>query len=392
MRTTSEGLDRRAALVRSAAMAAFALAACRRSPPPAPPPPPPLVTAAAAATADVPVTLTEIGTCVARETVKIRAQVSGRIVGIHFEDGAEVAEGALLFTIESATYAAELARARAELQENLATLEEGRRELERMKSLVDQGGVSRQEVDARKSRVEVGEALVASSRAAIESAEVKLGWCAIRSPIAGRSGRRRVDVGNVVRPEEDAELLVLHRMDPLYVEFSIPEQELDRVRAARSREALRVRVLQAGAGQAAPSSEPSSDGDGNAQPVSGELTFIDSAVRRDTGTVLLRATVPNEGRRLWPGQFVKAELVLETLRNAVVAPQRAVQIAASGPYVYVVKPDSTAEMRPVVRGPRHGESVVIAKGLAAGERVITDGHLLVAPGAPVREAGAPKAP
>lgn len=344
--------------------------ACRRAAPSAPEPPPPLVLAAAADSADVPIKLIEIGSCAPKEKVEIRAQVSGKILSIHFEDGDDVEAGALLFKIDPAPYAAELARANAQLLENQARLDDAKREYERVKDLGDKGAISKQDVDTKKNRIAVAQATIAASEADITNAKISLEWCEIRAPLSGRLGRRLVDAGNLVRPESQQTLVTIQRVDPIYVEFYIPESELPAVRAKQASGALAVFV-----------SEP----DTKNKAAAGSLTFWDSEIKRETGTVMLRATLPNETRRFWPGEFVHIELILEMQKNAVLVPARAVQTSAAGPFVYIIKSDGTAESRSVVPGPRQGEKTVIQSGVAAGERVITDGHILVMPGKAVRE-------
>lgn len=349
----------------------FTAAGCRRETPAQPAPPPPLVTTAVATAADVPVKITEIGTCAPSERVEIKAQVTGKILGVYFEDGADVEAGAILFKIDPAPYSAELARAQAEVVENEARLSDATREWERVKSITVPGAISKQDLDSRKSKVEVAEAVLASSRVAVETSKINLDWCVIRAPITGRLGRRTVDAGNVVWPATGQTLVTIARVDPIYCEFNIPETELPSVREHLKSGALPVEIV-----------EP----DTKNKPAAGTLTFWNNEIRRDTGTVLLRATIPNETRRFWPGQFVHASLVLEIHKNAVLVPARAVQISAKGSFVYVVQAAGTAEMRPVAAGALVGDNVWVRDGLAAGEKVVTDGHVLVAPGAPVREA------
>jgi multidrug efflux system membrane fusion protein len=335
-----------------------------------------LIVSAFAEGADVPQYLDEIGSCAAREKVAIKAQVAGRIVAIHFEDGADLHVGDRLFSIESATYAASLARAKATFAQNSAKLDQARNDFARVKDLLATHAISRQDFDDRKNAVDVATALLEWSQADVQSAEVDLEHCEIRSPIEGRAGRRLIDIGNVVRANDDASLLVVQRLDPIYVDFTVPEGELALVQKSRSQGALRVEVR--------------APGDDDARV--GELTFVDNAVQEGSGTLLLRATLANTDRKFWPGQFVRVRLVLSTLKGAVLAPARAVQISATGPYVYVVKADSTAELRPVVQGQRQGDRIVITSGLNAGERIVIDGHVLVAPGAPVMEKPASRKP
>ncbi|MBI3817926.1 MAG: efflux RND transporter periplasmic adaptor subunit [Planctomycetes bacterium] len=354
-------------------------AACRREAALPPAPPPPLVSAAVSETADVPVKITEIGVAAARERVEVRPQVAGRIINIEFQDGADVDAGAVLFKIDAAPYEADLAKAEADLQQNEAWLADAAREYERVKNLGDKGAISKQDVDTKKSRVAVQEAAAASSRAMVANAKINLDWCVIRAPFAGRLGRRLVDKGNVVRPDSAPALAVLESVDPIYIEFHVTEDQLQDVRARQGGGALRVEAVEP------PNSNIINGGHINTPPAVGTLTFLDSEIGRETGNILLRATVPNPTRRFWPGQFVHVHLILEITKNAVLVPARAVQLSAAGPFVYVIKNDGAAELRIVKTGAREGDRVVIREGLAANEKVITDGHILVVPGSPVRE-------
>ena len=211
--------------------------------------------------------------------------------------------------------------------------------------------------------------------AAIDSAKVQLGYCHISSPINGRAGHRLVDMGNNVEANKGP-LLVIQRLDPIYADFTVTENELTAVQRNMSHGALKAEVRLP---------------DDAGAPQVGELTFLDNAVQEATGTVMLRATVPNPAYRLWPGRFVKVRLVLKTLRGAVLIPAAAPQLSAMGSFVYVVKEDGTAEMRPVKTGQREGNEIVIESGVKPGERVVVNGQLGVTPGGKVMVAqqGAP---
>jgi multidrug efflux system membrane fusion protein len=354
---------------------ALALAACGRMAPPPFEPPPPMVTVADAVARDVPEFLDRIGKCVAREVVAIQPQVSGRITAIHFEDGAEVKANDPLFTIDPRPFRAQLEAAEATLAERMAARDLARIELARSADLVETKLISPSDHDARKNAVDVAEAQVKGSQANLETARLNLDYCSIRSPIDGRAGQRLVDLGNVVQSAMNPpSLLVVQRLDPIYADFTIAENDLTRVQRNMESGALRVEVRL-----------PEERGEARA----GRLTFLDSTVL-EAGTVKLRATVPNRDRRFWPGRFVQVRLVLKTLPGAVLVPVAAPQMSARGPFVYVVKDDSTAELRPVKRGQPQGDLVVIEEGLRPGERVVTAGQVSVQPGRPVRiQADAP---
>lgn len=361
--------------------------------------PPAPVLVASAVSQDVPIYLDAIGKTVAREVVSIQPQVSGRITGIHFADGADVKRGDMLFTIDPRPFEVTLEQARANLARTLAVKKQaeanlaraaaqartGEVEARRYALLVEQGVVSKQQFDqvrtnsealnatvsADAAAVRSAEQAIKADEAAIESARVELSYCYIRSPIDGRAGQRLVDMGNVVNPGNlgnATSMLVIQRVDPIYADFTVPQNSLSNVQRNMAQGTLRAEVRLP--------DEPDN-------PVVGELTFLDNAVQDATGTVNLRATIPNRDRKFWPGRFVNIRLVLNTLRDAVLVPATAPQISANGEFVYVVTNDLTAELRPVATGQRQGDQVVIAQGLKAGERIVFQGQIAVTPGGKV---------
>ncbi len=354
----------------------LSLAACETSAQPAFERPPAPVSVVAAVSDAVPIYVDEVGKSVAREVVSIQPQVYGRITAIHFTDGADVRKGDALFTIDPRPYKAALDAAEANLAQARAALDLGRIQFARAADLIQTNAVSRSEYDTRKNGVEVAEAQVGQGEAAVETARLNLEYCSVRSPIDGRTGHRLVDVGNVVEANKGS-LLVIQRLDPIYADFNITENDLTAVQRNMAQGTLRVEVRL-----------PDAAGD----PRAGSLTFLDNAVQDGTGSVKLRATIPNGDHRFWPGRFVKVRLILSTIRDAVLVPAASAQTSAKGPYVYVVKEDSTAEMRPVTLGQRQEDQVVITRGLSAGERVVIEGQMAVTPGGKVRVAKAPESP
>ena len=347
----------------------LALVGCEKAAPPAFQRPPAAVSVAAAVTQDVPVYLDGIGKVVAREMVSIQPQVSGRIMEIHFTDGADLHKGDALFTIDPRPYQAQLDAATGNLAQAEAALDFARIQLARGEQLVETKAISQQEYDTRKNAVDVAVAQVQQGKAAVENSGLNLQYCSIRSPIDGRAGRRLVDIGNVVTGNSGS-LLTIQRLDPIYADFTVTENDLSAVQRNMRRGTLDVEVRLP--------DEPDS-------ALHGALTFLDNAVQAGTGNVTLRATIPNGDHRLWPGRFVKVRLVLSTLPGAVLVPATAPQMSARGQFVYVVKPDATAELRPVKTGQRQGELVVIDRGVSSGERVVVNGQLGVTPGGKVRE-------
>ncbi len=343
---------------------AMVLAGCEKKAPATFERPPAPVSVAPAVTQDVPIYIDAIGKTVAREVVSIQPQASGRITRIHFTDGADVKFGQVLFTIDTRPYQAQLNAAEANLAQAKVALDLAKINFDRVASVTDPRAVSRQDYDAKKNAVAVAEAQVQQNQAAVESAHLNLDYCTIRSPINGRTGQRLVDLGNVVTANSGS-LLVIQRLDPIYADFTVTEKNLSAVQRNMAHGMLGVEVRL-----------PDDPG----KPRDGKLTFLDNSVQDTTGTIKLRATIANTDRRFWPGRFANVRLVLGTQQNAVLVPAEAPQLSAKGPFVYIVKRDSTAEQRPVTVGQRHGDLVVIDKGVTPGERVVITGQLGVTPG------------
>jgi multidrug efflux system membrane fusion protein len=337
-------------------------------------PPPPLVTVVQASAQDVPRYLDEIGKNAAYESVNVTPQAGGRIVERHFQDGENLKKGQLLFVIDPRPYKAQLDSAQATLAQNKAALDLAKIQFSRDEEIINTRAISKQDYDTKKNAVDVGQAQVEAAQAALETAKLNLEYCYIHSPIDGRAGARLVDVGNVVQANSSS-LLSIQRLDPIYATFTITERDLPAVQKEMAH-GLKAQV------------RLPSDLESNARI--GRIEFLDNAVQNGTGTVNLRATVSNSDRHFWPGQFVNVKLVLATEKKAVLIPNQATQISQQGSYVYVVKPDSTAELRPIKLGQRQGQDVVVTEGLAANERVVLAGQLLVRPGGKVRVA--PDAP
>ena len=356
--------------------AALVLAGCRHQAPPAFERPPAPVAVTAAVARDVPVYLDEVGRCVAREVVSIQPQVSGRVTQIHFSDGAQLRKGDPLFTIDPRPYRAQLDAAAATFAQAKAALDLARIQFARAATLIETKAISQQEYDLKKNAVDVAAAQVEQSQAAVQTAKLNLEYCFLRSPIDGRAGQRLVDPGNVVAANTGS-LLVIQRLDPVYADFTVPENDLTVVQRNMARGTLKAEV-----------ELPEEPG----APRAGALTFLDNAVQNGTGTVKLRATIANGDHRFWPGRFVKIRLVLDTLEKAVLVPAAAPQTSAQGPFVYVVKDDSTAEQRTITPGQRQGDLIVISQGVKPGERIVVNGQLGVTPGGKVRVAGGGNAP
>jgi len=371
--------------------------------------PPAPVQATVAVAQDVPTYLDAIGKTVAREVVSVQPQVSGRITKIHFTDGANVRKGDLLFTIDTRPFEANLKQAQANyskdealkrqaeanLAKEVAAAKWGETQVKRYGTLVAAGVVAREQYeefkanqDSLNANVGAARAAVASANeslkvdaAAIDSVKVELSYCYIRAAIDGRAGQRLVDIGNVVSPggtgnrnstegggsgstANSNSLLVIERLDPIYADFTISQDKLTAVQEEMRSGSLKTEIRLP---------------DSNGEMVAGQLTFLDNAVQNTTGTVNLRATIPNAGHRFWPGRFVNVRLVLSTIHQAVLIPATAPQMSAKGSFVYVIKADQTAEQRPVTLGQRQQDLIVIESGVQAGELVVTNGQLGVTP-------------
>ena len=336
-------------------------------------PPSPLVTVAVAKSQTVPVYLDEIGKNGAFESVTVMPQLAGRITERQFEDGADLKKGQLLFVIDPRPFQAQLDAAEAQLAQSRAALELAKTQLQMYDALTDTRAVSQLDYQTKKNAVEVDQAQIQAGEAAVENAKLNLEYCYVRSPIDGRAGARLVDIGNVVQANTTA-LLSIQRLNPIYADFTVTERDLPDVRRQMARGGLRSLV------RLPSDAEPS----GRA----GIVTFLDNAVQSGTGTVNLRATIPNEDRHFWPGQFVNVRLILAMETKAVLVPNQALQISQQGSFVYVVKPDMTIDLRLVGLGQRQGEDVVVRQGVAAGEQVVVTGQLVIGPGAKVRIASA----
>ena len=335
----------------------------------APERPPTSVTVSAAVSRDVPIYLDEIGKNGAFESVTVTPQVAGRITERHFEDGASLQRGQLLFVIDPRPFQAQLDSAQANLAQAKAALELAKIQFARDEELVGTKAISKQDYDTKKNTVDVDRAQVDAAEAALETAKLNLEYCYIHSPIEGRAGARLVDIGNVVQTNTTA-LLLIQRLDPIYADFTITERDLPDVQKQMARGNLEARV------------RLPSDGDDGVR--TGKVTFLDNSVQNGTGTVNLRATIPNPDHHFWPGQFVNVRLVLATDKGAVMIPSEATQISQKGPFVYVVKSDQSAELRVITLGQRQGGNVVVTNGLVAGENVVLTGQLTVVPGARVK--------
>ncbi|HLN80986.1 MAG TPA: efflux RND transporter periplasmic adaptor subunit [Thermoanaerobaculia bacterium] len=318
---------------------------------------------------DVPVEVRAVGHVEAYTTVSLTARVGGQVTRVGFREGEDVRRGDLLFQIDPRPYQAALAQARAQLERDRAIARNAEQDVKRYTDLVQKDYVTREQYDATRANAAAALASAKADEAAVENAKLQLSYCTVTAPISGRTGRVLVNPGNMVKGNDENPLVVLNQIQPVYVSFSVPESSLARIREEiRPAEKLKVAAF--------PSGDPS-------RAQTGELTFVNNTVDPGTGTILLKGTFPNENETLWPGEYVDVVLTLATDASAIVVPSQAVQTGQAGQYVWVVKSDLTVESRPVTVARTQGPIAVVAKGLQAGERVVTDGQLRLAPGAKV---------
>ncbi len=380
------------------------------------------VLAAEAVRRDVPLDVGVIGTVQALTTVGVKAQVSGQVVTVHFTEGQDVKAGQLLFTIDPRPFEATLAQAqanvgrdtaqlrqaeaalaqrRAEVQQAMANLERDQAQLEnarvqerRYKTLVEKELVARELYDqfrtnlsaleatlnadraavenaraaaqAAEAGVENARAVIQADEAMVETAKLNVGYTTLRAPMDGRTGNLMLQAGNIVKANDDNPMVVIAQVHPIYVSFAVPQQHLAAIKQYSAAGPLSVRATPPG----------------SAKPAVGRLTFVNNTVDPTTGTIQLKATFNNAENVLWPGQYMEVVLTL-TSEPAVVVPSQAVQPGQQGPYVFVVKEDSTVQPRPIEVGRRLATETIVTRGLAAGERVVTDGQLRLMPGSRV---------
>ncbi len=331
--------------------------------------PPVPVLAAKVVQRDVPNQLREIGTVEAFESIAIKAQVEGILDAVMFKEGDFVTKGQLLFRIDPRPFAAALRQAVANQARDQADANLARTDEQRFAFMLKEGVGSREQYDQAYAKAASMEATVAADRAAVESARLNLQYAEIRSPVDGRTGELQAHAGDLIKADADNPIVTIARVEPIYVDFSIPEKDLAQVRQSMALHQLEV--------------DAAIPGD-SGPPEHGVLSFVDNSVDKTTGTISLKGLFQNENRRLWPGQFVNATLTLAVIRQAVLVPSEAIQTGQEGPFVYVVGRDMKVAAQPVAAGAVIDTETIIERGLSAGETVVTDGQLRLMPGATVR--------
>jgi multidrug efflux system membrane fusion protein len=335
------------------------------------------VIAAATRRTDVPVYLDGVGTTRALNTVTVRPQVDGRLISINFKEGEDVERGHLLARIDPTTYQAAYDQAVAKKAQDEAQLANARLDLDRYQRLSATNSIARQQYDTQKATVAQLEAQVKLDQAAIDNAKAILEYTTITAPIAGRTGIRLVDQGNLLRASDSSGIVVITQLRPISVLFTLPQQQLGEVNRAFAEGALPVEAFGA---------------DNKTVIDRGTLQVVDNQVDQATGTIKLKAEFPNSTLPLWPGQFVNGQLLIDTLRQVVVAPTAAVQRGPNGTFVFVVQPDNKVAVRPVTVAQQDENQTVIATGLQADERVVTTGFARLTAGSEVAVTNAETVP
>jgi multidrug efflux system membrane fusion protein len=318
---------------------------------------------------DVPLYLNGIGTIQAYNTVTVHSRVDGELVNVAFHEGQDVKKGDLLAQIDPRPEQAAVDIALANLAKDQAMLTNSRRDLDRYQETAAKGYSSRQQLDTQTSTASSAAATVQADNAAIENARVQLGYTTITAPLDGVTGIRLVDQGNIVHAADTTGLVVITQIQPISALFTLPQDDLARVAAAKADGPLAVTALA---------------GDGATELGQGMLELIDNQIDQTTGTIRLKATFPNDKRTLWPGQFVNIRLRVGTVRGGVTVASRVVQRGPNGSFAFVVRPDNTVELRPVETGPEDRGQILVAKGLTPGERVVVEGQFRLQPGVKVQ--------
>ena len=323
------------------------------------------VTVATVVRKAMPIEVRVIGTAEPHSTVAVRAQVTGQLTAVNFQEGDDVSKDQVLFELDRRPLEAALQQAQANLARDTAQLTNAEAQAKRFQDLAERGIATKEQLDTSRTGVAALSATAEADRAAIENAKVQLQYATIAAPLAGRTGTLMVHEGNLVRANDTAVLVVINEVSPIYVSFAIPEARLPDLKRYMAQRSLRV--------EASPPDDKTAS--------NGRITFVDNAVDPTTGTIKIKAEFPNGDRRLWPGQFVNVAVLLATDMTAIVAPSPAIQTSQQGPYAFVVKPDKTVEFRVVDVARASATETVVRSGLQPGETVVTDGHLRLVAGA-----------
>jgi multidrug efflux system membrane fusion protein len=333
-------------------------------------PPPPVVPVLVATVKEgtVPVEIRNIGNVEPYATVGIKSRLAGQLVKVNFKEGQDVKEGELIFVIDPRPYEGALRQAKANLERDKALAVKAQSDLKRYAELIRKQFVSQQDYEQAKASAESLAATVHADEVAVGTAQLNLSYCYIKAPITGRTGNLLANQGNMIKENADTVMVIINQIQPIYVTFSLPEGNLATLKQYLAQEKVKVEAIIP--------NDPE-------HPEVGVLTFINNTVDQATGTIQCKATFDNPNKRLWPGLFVNVVVKLTHEANAILVPSQAIQSGQEGQFVWVVKPDLTAEPRPVEVGRGLDGEVVVKQGLKAGERVVTDGQIRLVKGARV---------
>jgi membrane fusion protein, multidrug efflux system len=330
------------------------------------------VAVAAASTMDLPVYLSGLGSVEAFNTVVVKTRIDGQIVQINFKEGQDVQKGDLLAVIDPRPYQVALAQAEAMLYKDQSALKDAKLNMDRFAGLVKDGVIPQQQYDTQVSMVGQLEGAVRADQANVDNQKLNIAYTQITAPVNGRVGLRQVDIGNMVHAADANGLVIITQLQPIAVIFTLPEDNLPAVQQHMGKGQLQVQAYSR---------------DDQTKLATGTLLTIDNQIDPTTGTGKLKAVFDNHEHALWPNQFVNARLLLEVRKNNTVVPAAAIQRGPQGTYVFTVKPDKTAEMRPVTVSYSQGNYAAISQGIASGESVVTDGQDKLQPGTPVEIRG-----
>jgi len=323
---------------------------------------------------DVPVYLSGLGSVTAFNTANIKSRVDGQIMKVNFREGQEVRQGDLLIEIDSRPFQVQVEQLQAQLFRDQAQLRDARLNLQRYTALIPSGSIAQQQVDTQKALVDQLDGTVRNDQAQIDSAKLNITYCHITAPFSGRIGLRQVDTGNIVHASDANPMLILTQLQPIAVIFTLPEDVLPRVAQQMRRGALEVDAFSR---------------DDQTKLATGKLLTIDNQIDPSTGTAKLKAVFDNKDDKLWPNQFVNADLLVETRKNSTVVPTAAVLRGPQGAYVYTVNPDKTVQDKPVTISLTQGDVTVVADGVTPGETVVTDGQDKLQRGSRIEPRGGP---
>lgn len=315
----------------------------------------------------VPVEIKVIGAVEPLSTVSVRAQITGELTSVNFREGDDVTRGQVLFTLDRRPLESALAQAEANLARDVAQAANARAQAVRYQDLAQRGIATKEQVDTTRTAATALEAVVDADRAAIENVKIQLQYATVSAQLSGRTGALMVHPGSLVRANDATPLVVINQVAPISVSFSVPERQFAELKRYMAKGSVKVQA----------------EIPGETAVETGRVAFVDNLIDRSTGTIRVKGSFDNRGRRLWPGQFVNVTVTLTTVADAITVPATAVQTGPQGQFVYVVTKEQAAEMRPITIERTYGEQTVIASGLVAGETIVTDGQLRLTPGSKV---------